>query len=217
MKRPWVSNAARSGRAPASPNLGQRRAAGGEPLDQPLVDASCPRRRARRDRRRAPARSGRSGRAGAATSAAARPARSGSSASTRSSVWLSGGKRALIASSSACAGAGRARAAAVEIGIEALDHLAVGQVGRTVRRRSSWPLGMKASSAATPTARPTAARKPNMPIGVIRPTTIVSEADQRRSPRRRGVSAAPRSAFSRWRSRRAASRDGAVALVELRA
>ncbi len=33
--------------------------------------------------------------------------------------------------------------------------------------------GVKARSAPTPTARPTAARKPNMPIGMKRPTAMV--------------------------------------------
>ena len=65
-----------------------------------------------------------------------------------------------------------ALAGAVQIGIEALDHLAVRQVGRRGGKARS-PEGEKASRAAMPIARPTAARKPNMPIGMNRPMPMV--------------------------------------------
>ena len=79
---------------------------------------------------------------------------------------------------------GQGPAGAIQVGIEALDHLAVRQIGRgrgDVRSAD----GVKASSAATPIARPTAARKPNMPIGMNKPTTMVMMLiDQTATPTR---------------------------------
>ena len=45
----------------------------------------------------------------------------------------------MIGSSSACAGAGKARRDAIEIGVEAIDHRAVGKVGGWVpERETAW-------------------------------------------------------------------------------
>ncbi len=67
--------------------------------------------------------------------------------------------------------------------------------------------GLKANSAATPIARPTAPRKPNIPIGMNNPTAMVTTLMTSTAMPTR-LNRLARSEFRRSRSRRAASRTG---------